>query len=128
MAGINKETLRNWVAQAEVDGGRAGSSLGPWRPGYFDPLWRAAGRDRSVRPVGSKGDSYDYVAAEAVNSLYKRELIDRDGPWDGISDVTLATMEWVAWYNSERLHFACGNVPPKEFEENYHNQQVRLVA
>jgi putative transposase len=82
----------------------------------------------AVRSVGSKGDSYDNAAAEAVNSLYKRELIDRDGPWDGAGDVTLATMEWVAWYNSERLHSACGDIPPKEFEENYYNQQVSLVA
>ena len=82
----------------------------------------------AVRSVGSKGDSYDNAAAEAVNSLYKRELIDRDGSWHGVDDVTLATLEWVAWYNKERLHSACGNIPPEEFEENYYNQQVRLVA
>jgi putative transposase len=29
----------------------------------------------AVRSVGSKGDSYGNAAAEAVNSLYKRELI-----------------------------------------------------
>jgi putative transposase len=82
----------------------------------------------AVRSVGSKGDSYDNAAAEAVNSLYKRELIDRDGPWQGVDDVTIATLEWVAWYNNERLHSACGNIPPKEFEENYYNQQTALVA
>ncbi len=31
----------------------------------------------AVRSVGSKGDSYDNAAAEAVNSLYKKELINR---------------------------------------------------
>jgi putative transposase len=82
----------------------------------------------AVRSVGSKGDSYDNAAAEAVNSLYKRELIDREGPWQGVDDVAIATLEWVAWYNNERLHSACGNIPPKEFEENYHNQQAALVA
>src|SRR6266704_3373673 len=34
----------------------------------------------AVRSVGSKGDSYDNAAAEAVNSLYKKELINREGP------------------------------------------------
>jgi putative transposase len=82
----------------------------------------------AVRSVGSKGDSYDNAAAESVNSLYKKELIDRDGPWDGVRDVTFATMEWVSWYNSERLHSSCGYVPPKEFEENYYIQQEALVA
>jgi putative transposase len=78
--------------------------------------------------VGSKGDSYDNAAAESVNSLYKKELIELDGPWDGVRDVTFATMEWVAWYNNERLHYSCRYVPPKEFEENYYIQQDALVA
>jgi transposase InsO family protein len=33
----------------------------------------------AARSVGSKGDSYDNAAAEAVNSLYKKELINREG-------------------------------------------------
>jgi putative transposase len=82
----------------------------------------------AVRSVGSKGDSYDNAAAESVNSLYKKELIDRDGPWGGAKDVTFATMEWVAWYNNERLHSSCGYIPPKEFEESYYIQQDALVA
>jgi putative transposase len=32
--------------------------------------------ERAIRSVGSKGDSFDNAAAEALNSLYKRELID----------------------------------------------------
>jgi putative transposase len=82
----------------------------------------------AVRSVGSKGDSYDNAAAESVNSLYKKELIDRDGPWNGARDVAFATMEWVAWYNNERLHSACGYIPPKEFEENFYTLQDALVA
>jgi putative transposase len=70
----------------------------------------------AVRSVGSKGDSYDNAAAEAVNSLYKKELINREGPWQDAGDVTVATAEWVSWYNNERLHSACGNIPPAEYE------------
>jgi putative transposase len=73
----------------------------------------------AVRSVGSKGDSYDNAAAEAVNSLYKRELINREGPWQGAGDVTVATAEWVDWYNNDRLHSACGNVPPSEYENTW---------
>jgi putative transposase len=75
---------------------------------------------KAVRSVGSKGDSYDNAAAESLNSLYKKELIDSEGPWNGVTDVTLATLEWVSWYNKERLHSACGYVPPEEFEESYY--------
>lgn len=74
----------------------------------------------AARSVGSKGDSYDNAAAESLNSLYKKELIDYRGGWNNATDVTLATMEWVAWYNTERLHSYCGNVPPAEYEETFH--------
>jgi putative transposase len=70
----------------------------------------------AVRSVGSKGGSYDNAAAEAVNSLYKKELINRDGPWEDAGQVTVATAEWVSWYNHDRLHSACGNIPPAEYE------------
>jgi putative transposase len=71
----------------------------------------------AVRSVGSKGDSYDNAAAESLNSLYKRELIDRRKDWQGVDDVAAATMDWVCWYNDVRLHSYCGDMPPKECEE-----------
>ena len=40
----------------------------------------------------------------------------------------LATLKWVAWYNSERLHPACGYVPPKEYEENHYAQTESMVG
>ena len=67
------------------------------------------------------------AAAESLNSLYKKELIEREGPWAGTADVKPATLEWVAWYNRERLHSACGYVPPEEFEEKYSARQGNLV-
>jgi putative transposase len=78
----------------------------------------------AVRSVGSKGDSYDNAAAEAVNSLYKKELIDREGPWQDAGHVTVATAEWVSWYNNDRLHSACGNIPPAEYENTWSMNQV----
>jgi putative transposase len=84
----------------------------------------------AVRSVGRKGDSFDNAAAESLNSLYKKELIDFHGPWEGVVDVTIATMEWVAWYNSERLHSYCGDIPPKEYEESFYKSQesATLIA
>jgi putative transposase len=86
------------------------------------------GEISAVRSVGRKGDSYDNAAAEALNSLYKKELIEREGPWRGTDDVMLATLEWVDWYNTERLHSASKYIPPKEYEENYYAQQERMVS
>ena len=86
------------------------------------------GEISAVRSVGRKGDSYDNAAAESLNSLYKKELIEREGPWRGTDDVMLATLEWVDWYNTERLHSACKYIPPKEYEENYYASQESMVS
>jgi putative transposase len=86
------------------------------------------GEISAVRSVGRKGDSYDNAAAESLNSLYKKEVIEREGPWHGVRDVTLATMDWVSWYNTERLHSACGYLPPKEYEENHYARLEYLVS
>ena len=37
-----------------------------------------------MRSHGSRGDSYDNALPEAVNGLYKAELIHRQGPWRSI--------------------------------------------
>mgnify|MGYP001654485016 FL=1 len=70
----------------------------------------------AVASVGSKGDSYDNALAEALNSLYKAELIRNKGPWEGIDDVELATAQWVHWYNTVRPHCAIGMRTPAEHE------------
>jgi putative transposase len=65
--------------------------------------------DAGVDPsVGSVGDAYDNALAETTIGLYKAKKINRRGPWRTLSDVELATLEWIDWYNHERLHSACG--------------------
>jgi putative transposase len=82
-----------------------------------------------VNSVGSRGDSYDNALAETVNGLYKAELITRQGPWRTVEDVELATSRWVHWWNTKRLHSACGDVPPAEYEAAYWaDQQVVRAA
>ena len=81
--------------------------------------------DAGIEPsVGSRGDAYDNAMAEAVNALYKAEVIYHLGPWRGLEDVEYATLEWVAWYNSQRLMEPLGYVPPAEYEEQYHRVQA----
>ena len=81
---------------------------------YTEELDRAL----AVTSVGSRGDSYDNAMAEALNSLYKHELIYRQ-TWTDAAAVEYATAEWVAWYNHQRLHGALGHVPPAEYEAAY---------
>jgi putative transposase len=76
----------------------------------------------AVNSVGSKGDSYDNALAESVNGLYKAELIRRRRSWRTVEEVELATAGWVDWWNHRRLHSACGDIPPAEFEAAYARQ------
>jgi putative transposase len=80
----------------------------------------------AIPSIGSIGDSFDNALAEATNSLYKTELIrgPGQGPWKNVDDVELATLGWVHWYNSERLHGYLKDVPPSEFETAYAAQQA----
>ncbi len=61
--------------------------------------------------VGSKGDSYDNAMAEAFNSLYKAELVRNKGPWRGLDDLEIATVEYIDWCNNRRLPGELGHVP-----------------
>ncbi|WP_222064901.1 integrase core domain-containing protein, partial [Brevibacterium casei] len=74
-----------------------------------------------VASVGSRGDSYDNAMAEALNSVYKAELIDRKG-WSGLIEVMAETSKWVAWYNQSRLHSAINYRPPVEVHSEWINQ------
>ena len=73
--------------------------------------------------VGTTGDSYDNALAETVNGLYKTEVIEYlKADWQGLADVQLATLNWVDWFNKERVHSALGYVSPFDFEAMYYDK------
>lgn len=78
--------------------------------------------------VGSVGDSYDNALAESINGLYKAEVIHKEGPWKGVADVELATLQWVSWFNHQRLLQPIGDRPPAEYEMLYYQQSESAVA
>jgi putative transposase len=75
-----------------------------------------------VASVGSRGDSYDNALAESIIGLYKTELVRNKGPWKGLDDLELGTLEWVDWFNHRRLFHELGRVPPAEYEANHYRQ------
>ena len=77
--------------------------------------------------IGTVGDSYDNALAETVNGYYKTELVRgpaRPGPWRTVEDLELATLGWVHWHNTQRLHGYLGDVPPAEFEQVFYAGQT----
>jgi putative transposase len=77
--------------------------------------------------VGSVGDAYDNALAETEIGLFKTELIRRRGPWRNLDDVELETLEWVDWFNHRRLHTACADLTPAEFEALHYRQHPALT-
>ena len=75
--------------------------------------------------VGSVGDSYDNALAESINAAYKTELIRARKPWRTVEEVELATLEWVHWFNTARLHQNLGHRTPAEVENDYYADQTR---
>ena len=65
--------------------------------------------------VGSVGDAYDNALAESFVDSFKTELI-ADRVWRTRSQLELAIVEYVGWFNTDRLHAALGDLPPAEFE------------
>jgi hypothetical protein len=85
--------------------------------GLVGPGGFVVGVDEDSARVGVGGGAL----AEAVNGLYKAELVrgPGQGPWRTVKDVELATLGWVHWHNTARLHGYLGDFPPAEYETFY---------
>jgi len=66
--------------------------------------------------IGSVGDAYDNATAESFVDSFKTELI-QDRIWRTRTQLELAIVEYVAWFNNERLHTSLGGIPPAEYEQ-----------
>ena len=68
--------------------------------------------------IGTVGDAYDNAMAESFVDSFKTELI-RDRVWRSRTQLELAIVEYVAWFNNERLHTSLGDIPPAEYEQQH---------
>ena len=80
-----------------------------------------------ARPsIGTVADSFDNALAETTNGLYKAECVrgpDAPAVWDDVDQLELETLAWVHWFNEDRLHGHCDDVPPAEFEAAFYAAQ-----
>jgi putative transposase len=65
--------------------------------------------------VGSVGDAYDNALAESFVDSLKTELI-ADRVWRTRAQLELAVVEYISWFNHDRLHESLGDIPPVESE------------
>ena len=85
--------------------------------------------------IGTVGDSYDNALTKTVKGYDKTELVRvpaRPGPGKTVEDLDFATLGWVHWHNTQRLHGYVGDIPPAEFEiafcaeQTDHQQEVEI--
>ena len=65
--------------------------------------------------IGSVGDAFDNALAESFVDSFKTELI-ADRAWRTRTQLELAIVEWIGWFNTSRLHSALDDRSPLEFE------------
>jgi putative transposase len=68
-----------------------------------------------LQSVGSVGDALDNAMAESFVDTIKTELIS-DRVWRTRSQLELAIVEYLGWFNHDRLHASLDDVSPAEFE------------
>lgn len=73
---------------------------------------------RVLASVGSVGDAYDNAMAESFVDSLKTELLS-DRVFKSRSQLELAIVEYISWFNADRLHESLGDIPPAEFEALY---------
>lgn len=72
--------------------------------------------------VGSTGDAYDNSMAESFVDSFKTELI-ADRVWRSRTQLELAIVEYIAWFNNSRLHENLDDRSPAEIEDLYAAKQ-----
>jgi putative transposase len=82
---------------------------------------------RVLASVGSVGDAYDNALAESFLDSFKTELI-ADRVWQTRSQLELAVVEYIGWYNAARLHESLGDIPPAEYEQMHLAQRPTTLA
>ena len=92
---------------------------------HVHPLRRTSGRVRGDPRSAPSPTRSTTPLRRRPTALYKTEPSAGPAtPWKNVDDVELATLAWVHWYNNERLHGYCNDVPPAEFEAAYAAQQT----
>jgi len=74
--------------------------------------------------VGSKGDAYDNAMAEAWVATFKSKLVD-GRRFSSFENAEHEVLDWIGFYNDERLHEALDDLPPSEYEAEHYRLNIK---
>jgi putative transposase len=108
---------------------RTSQRNGPGRIRTCDLAYTDRLDELGVAPsLGSRGDAFDNAMAEAWVATFKSELVD-GRRFPGFEHAEHETLNWIGFYNTERLHEELGDLPPTEYEElNYKTDNIRSLS
>jgi transposase InsO family protein len=78
---------------------------------------------RVLQSVGSVGDAFDNALAESFVDSFKTELI-ADRVWCTRAQLELATVEYIGWFNHDRLHSALEYLTPAQHEARWRTRSM----
>jgi putative transposase len=84
-----------------------------------DGCWKAS--------AGDSSDARSDVVAESFVDSFKTELIT-DRVWQTRSQLELAIVEYLGWFNKARLHGSLGDVPPAEYEQQHADREPTTLV
>jgi len=98
----------------------------PVEPGQYTSLtYTDRLDDLGIDPsVGSKGDAYDNAMAEAWVATLKNELVE-GRRFPSFEHAEHEVLDWIGFYNDERLHEALGDIPPSECEAEHYRSNIK---
>jgi putative transposase len=79
-----------------------------------------------LQSIGTVGDAYDNAMAESFVDSFKTELIT-GRVWTSFTALELAIVEYLGWFNLDRLHESLGDIPPAEHEFRYAATRTNLA-
>ena len=81
-----------------------------------------------VCSMSRRGNCFDNAPTESFFASLKRELVYRRH-FTTRSEAKRAIFSWIeVWYNRKRRHSSLGYLSPEAFEQQYQQQQLRLMA
>lgn len=118
---VGRGRVQRLMKQAGI---RVQSGAGsPWCTTKPDP--KAGRRPDPVKRDFTVGEAYDNAMAESFVDTFKTDLI-ADRIWRSRSQLELVVVEYVSWFNHQRLHESLGDIAPVEFESLYVRQWAQL--
>lgn len=80
-----------------------------------------------VSSMSRKGNCWDNAAMESANGSLKVECVNRT-VYDTKAKAKQEAIEYIGYYNNERIHTSLGNLTPVEYENRWHQAQEQLMA